>query len=1056
MKKRIKKSISKLFKITVIVFLAAILVFSWQLYRHGVNLGVIASVAEKALNPEGSNYKVSLGEVKFSFARRAVPVALNVHNVTVTDKDGRKVASIDELTTYLSASALIRGMFAPSEIVLYKPRISMFVDEKGSVGIGFNENEAGMDLLSIEQSSFSGDLDDVQMLYNILDFNENAFGRYSYLEKLNVVGGSLFFKETATKTFWFFPKIDVKLARTGEMITIGGDMDLRQRNKQTAHIKVDASAEKKKMRAKAYFVNFTLPDRVADFILAEARVSMPLSGEMSMVIDLDKEKPVKSILLRLDELNFSFSGDKGALILPDPILASYDVKSFLIEGYAKNGLTDVKLSKISAKTETGAYAWGEADIRNLNKVVVSDYSEKLVMDFSLHARDITIEALKDYWPASLGPSAHEWVVENISAGVVEDGSFNLVFERDENGDVSPVKTDGIVKIKDGVVRYIDTLPVVTNVNGYLNITREDVRIIIENGDSNGLKLYSADLYFYDIWEEQEKAKMLLRIKGGISDALSLLDMPPFGFITGLGLPISGAEGQADTVVALDFPLRKDLTLDKVIVDVKAAINAKKINVDEFSLSDADMSLDVDNKEISVEGNGVLNNTKVNFSWNEIFEGEKAGRTLNADMILDTSARKAFGADIYPIDAKNLDGLVKLDISVKTDKNNNGEISVSADLTSALMKNDIIGLYKERNKPATAEAVIKRKGGKIESVPKFSLNAGRRTEINGSVSFNDKGGLSKINIDKAKLQGADFKAEIDVKEDAWNIKANGSAFNAERLVGSFAESDDEGGEFDLPAVKITASFDEVWLSKEGNMHKADLNLVFDKKGEKHGLLTANTVTGKKFKLTMGKANNGKTKIVVEGDDVGSVLKAVGATTNIRGGIMRGYAYMDDDLNLDGKIIVKDFALVKAETLSRVLKIASLTGVLGLLQGEGLDFDLAVIPFAYSDASWKVKDAVVSGFSLGLTGEGYLKGEKINMEGNVVPAYAFNSFLGKIPLVGNFFTSEDGGGLISFKYYIEGPMQNPEVTVNPLSALAPGVVRKLFDKNVLAEEMSEKAE
>lgn len=171
-------------------------------------------------------------------------------------------------------------------------------------------------------------------------------------------------------------------------------------------------------------------------------------------------------------------------------------------------------------------------------------------------------------------------------------------------------------------------------------------------------------------------------------------------------------------------------------------------------------------------------------------------------------------------------------------------------------------------------------------------------------------------------------------------------------------------------------------------------------------------------------------------------------------MRGYAYMDDDFNLEGKAIVKNFTLVKAETLSQILKIASLTGILGVLQGEGLEFDMSVIPFAYVDNTWQIKEAIASGFSLGLTAEGYLKGEKLNIEGNIVPAYAFNSFLGKIPLLGNLFTSEDGGGLISFKYYIEGQLQEPKITVNPLSALTPGMVRKIFDKNVLDKVSSEK--
>ena len=1059
MKKTIKKIVSKLFKIVLILFLASVLLVSWQLYRNGINFKFVTMIAEAALNPEGSNYKVSLEDVKFSFVHRAVPVALNVRGVTVFDKDNHKVASIDELTTYLSGIALLHGTFAPNEIILHKPRINMFVDKNGNVGVGFDENDKNDDLINDEQivSSSSNNFDDVQKLHNILDFKEDTFGRYSYLVKMNIVDGSLFFKEAATKTFWFSPKINISLIRDDDGINLNGSMELRQKNRQTAYIELDASAEKHKLQAKAYITNFILPDRVADVILAETRVTMPLSGEASLLLDLDREKPVNSILLRLDNLEFSFSGDKGALVLPEPVFAKYDVKSFLIEGYAKNGLKDVKLTKITAKTETGASAWGDADIINLDKIVAADFSEKLIMDFKLNAKDITMEALKDYWPAALGTDTHEWVAENISAGIAESGTFNLVFTRNEQGDIEATKTDGTVNIKNATVRYIDTLPLITNASGHLNLTKDDVRIIIEDGDSLGLKLYFADLYFYDIWEPQEKAKMLLRIRGDLADALKLLDMPPFGFIKDLDLAFTQVKGQADTTVDLDFPLRKDLTVDKVKVDVKANVKAEMLGVAGYDLRNSDIDIDVDNKKMLLEGEGVLHDTKVDFSWKEIFTGKDSGTIFNSEMILDTQARKKMGMDIYPFDENGLDGLAKVNIVSKTDRNNNEEMTVSADLTEAVLKNDIIGLYKERKVPATVEAVVKKHKDKIVSLPKFSLKSGRRISIDGSADFDDKGDLSKVYLDDVKLQGTDLKAELGVKGEHLDILIKGKSFNAEKLLENLFKSNDKGtgASFDKP-IKLSAKLDEIWLSEKGNMNNFNLDLSFDKKGTKQGLLTANSVTGQKIKVTMGKTTDDKTKIVLESDDLGSVLKAFDITSNIKGGVTRGYAYMDDDLNLDGKIIVKDFTLVKAETLSRILKIASLTGILSALQSEGLGFEVSVLPFTYTDGVLQVKNAVASGFSLGLTAEGYLKNENINMEGNIVPAYAFNSFLGKIPLLGGLFTSEDGGGLVSFKYYIEGKMQSPDIVVNPLSVLAPGVIRKIFDKNVLNEAMSEERE
>ena len=41
-----------------------------------------------------------------------------------------------------------------------------------------------------------------------------------------------------------------------------------------------------------------------------------------------------------------------------------------------------------------------------------------------------------------------------------------------------------------------------------------------------------------------------------------------------------------------------------------------------------------------------------------------------------------------------------------------------------------------------------------------------------------------------------------------------------------------------------------------------------------------------------------------------------------------------------------------------------------------------------------------------------------------------------------TGGEGEGLLGFVYEMEGELDDPEVSVNPLSALAPGFLRGLF--------------
>lgn len=58
----------------------------------------------------------------------------------------------------------------------------------------------------------------------------------------------------------------------------------------------------------------------------------------------------------------------------------------------------------------------------------------------------------------------------------------------------------------------------------------------------------------------------------------------------------------------------------------------------------------------------------------------------------------------------------------------------------------------------------------------------------------------------------------------------------------------------------------------------------------------------------------------------------------------------------------------------------------------------------------------------------------MQGVITPVYILNS-------VGSIFTRK-GEGLFAFNYSLTGTAKEPDVFVNPLTALTPGGIRNLF--------------
>ena len=105
----------------------------------------------------------------------------------------------------------------------------------------------------------------------------------------------------------------------------------------------------------------------------------------------------------------------------------------------------------------------------------------------------------------------------------------------------------------------------------------------------------------------------------------------------------------------------------------------------------------------------------------------------------------------------------------------------------------------------------------------------------------------------------------------------------------------------------------------------------------------------------------------------------------------------------------------------------------------------MPFRWDGGVLTLRDARAFSTSLGLTAEGRIDtvASTLDLNGTVVPAYAVNSALGRLPLVGKLFSPERGGGLVAVNYTYRGPIKNASVTVNPLSALTPGFMRRLFN-------------
>jgi hypothetical protein len=193
--------------------------------------------------------------------------------------------------------------------------------------------------------------------------------------------------------------------------------------------------------------------------------------------------------------------------------------------------------------------------------------------------------------------------------------------------------------------------------------------------------------------------------------------------------------------------------------------------------------------------------------------------------------------------------------------------------------------------------------------------------------------------------------------------------------------------------------------------------------------------------------GPHQLSIASDDLGSALRLFDVVDNVAGGKMLVTGQLADDHGkpaLRARITGSGYTVNRAPVFTRMLSVPSATGLSSMLSGSGIPFNNLRGDFVYTDDSVVLDHFLASGESLGITVDGSvdLAHGTLDLSGTIAPAHLINSVLGKVPVVGSLLMGGEGQSLFAANYELSGPLDDPGVSVNPLSALAPGVLRRLF--------------
>jgi hypothetical protein len=193
----------------------------------------------------------------------------------------------------------------------------------------------------------------------------------------------------------------------------------------------------------------------------------------------------------------------------------------------------------------------------------------------------------------------------------------------------------------------------------------------------------------------------------------------------------------------------------------------------------------------------------------------------------------------------------------------------------------------------------------------------------------------------------------------------------------------------------------------------------------------------------RVNSGRPVLYFETNDAGALFRFADMYLRMVGGKM--WMGLDpptpDGAPQDGVINVRDFSVRGETALDRVASNAQYPQT----PTNTIEFTQARADFVRAPGRMTIRDGVLRGPMIGATMEGnidYIR-DQVHVRGTLVPLYGLNNMFGQIPIVGLFLGGGSNEGIFGITYEVTGPTSNPQLVVNPISAIAPGMLRKFFE-------------
>ena len=693
------------------------------------------------------------------------------------------------------------------------------------------------------------------------------------------------------------------------------------------------------------------------------------------------------------------------------------------------GALDLRLRLDPFSIEVGQLALAEDTRRLTASGTISADAAGWRAAIDLAVNEVTHDRMLALWPFALLPNTRAWLAKNVLDGALTDVQVAL---RIEPG-AEPRLQLGY-NFTNAEVRFLATLPPIKAGSGYATVTGKTYMMVMSRGQvtaPEGGEIDMAGSVFAvpDITQKPARAEITLQTFSSLTAALSLLDLPPFHFMSKADRPVALGDGAARIKTVLKLPLQKKIALADVQYDVTGTVGdfSSTVVVPGRVITADTLQVAATPKGLSISGPGRIGDVPFDVTYSQGFGPDQRGRArIEGTVTLSQRTAEEFGLGL-PTGMVTGQGAGQVVIDFV--KGSPGKLKLVSDLNRIGLAIPELGWSKPANARGRLEATVQL--GKTPKVESLTLTA-QGLKASGSVTMRVGGGLDIARFDRVQLDDW-LDAAVEIRGRGRGrpvgLAVTGGTVDLRGMPGADRRkgSGKSGSPLELRLDELRVSSNIAFTRFRG-----DFNLAGGLNGRFiAGINGKSAVQGTVIPSKYGSA------VRLLSDNAGATLAAANIFSSARNGSL--------DLALtpratagqyDGVAKLRDVRVRNTSVLADLLNAISVIGILEQLQGGGLVFSDAEGEFLLTPNAVELRRGSAIGASLGISMAGvYQSGSgQLKMQGVISPIYLLNG-------IGAVFTRR-GEGLFGFNYTLRGTAEEPEIGVNPLSIITPGMFRDLF--------------